>query len=187
MVQRWSTLANLLEGPQRTDILLMKLTSNEEIWWGEVNKKISENIFDLLFEKIISYFNSNDFTKTYIFEGSAGADPDHELKVRVIAKKAWQAHFVNNMFINKKDGLKNIFIPDFTIINASDVVHENYQQLGMDSENFIIIHLGRGIGIIGGTEYGGEMKKVYFQFLIIYCPRIIFYPCTALQMSTKIL
>ena len=79
-----------------------EITSNEEIWWGEVNKKISENTFDLLFEKIISYFNSNDFTKTYIFEGSAGADPDHELKVRVIAKKAWQAHFVSNMFSIKK-------------------------------------------------------------------------------------
>ena len=62
-------------------------TSNEEIWWGKVNKKISENIFDLLFDKIISYFNSNDFTKTYIFEGLAGADPNYELKVRVIAKK----------------------------------------------------------------------------------------------------
>ena len=124
-----------------------------------------------MFEKIISYFNSNDFTKTYIFEGSAGADPDHELKVRVIAKKAWQAHFVNNMFINKKDGLKNIFIPDFTIINASDVVNENYQQLGMDSENFIIIHLGRGIGIIGGTEYGGEMKKGIFSVLNYLLPK----------------
>ena len=146
-------------------------TSNEEIWWGEVNKKISENIFDLLFEKIISYFNSNDFTKTYIFEGSAGADPNYELKVRVIAKKAWQAHFVNNMFINKKDGLKNIFIPDFTIINASDVVNENYQQLGMHSENFIIIHLGRGIGIIGGTEYGGEMKKGIFSVLNYLLPK----------------
>ena len=41
----------------------------------------------------------------------------------------------------------------------------------MDSENFIIIHLGRGIGIIGGTEYGGEMKKGIFSVLNYLLPK----------------
>ena len=33
--------------------------SEKKIWWGEVNKKISENIFDSLFEQVIDFYNND--------------------------------------------------------------------------------------------------------------------------------
>ena len=93
-------------------------SSNEKLWWGPVNKKISEEIFDMLYEKITDYYNSTDHTKTYVFDGFAGADPNYSLNVRIIAKKAWQAHFVNNMFIRPKNGEIEKFNPGFSIING---------------------------------------------------------------------
>ena len=40
----------------------------------------------------------------------------------------------------------------------------------MNSETFIIFHLGKKIAIIGGTEYGGEMKKGIFSIMHYILP-----------------
>ena len=146
-------------------------SSNEKIWWGPVNRKISEEVFDTLYNKVVNYYNRSDDSKTYIFDGFAGADPAYSLNVRIIAKKAWQAHFVHNMFIRPEDGELDDFNPEFTIINASDVSNKDFKTLGMNSETFILFHLGRRIAIIGGTEYGGEMKKGIFSVLHYLLPQ----------------
>ena len=146
-------------------------SSNEKIWWGPVNRKVSEEVFDGLYNKVVNYYNRSDDSKTYIFDGFAGADPSYSLNVRIIAKKAWQAHFVHNMFIRPEDGELDDFNPEFTIINASDVSNKDFKTLGMNSETFILFHLGRRIAIIGGTEYGGEMKKGIFSVLHYLLPQ----------------
>ena len=145
-------------------------SSSDKIWWGSVNKKIDESIFDELYESVTDYYNS-DSSKTYLFDGFAGFDPAYSINVRIIAKKAWQAHFVNNMFIRPEmDQLKD-FTPDFTIINASNVQNKSFEKHGMNSETFIMFHLGRKVAIIGGTEYAGEMKKGIFSLLHYMLPQ----------------
>jgi len=146
-------------------------SSNDKIWWGPVNRKISEDIFNTLYEKVVDYYNSADGSKTYVFDGFAGADPTYSLNVRIIAKKAWQAHFVHNMFIRSKNEELKDFNPGFTIINASDVTNENFEEFGMNSETFIIFHMEKRLAIIGGTEYGGEMKKGIFSVLHYLLPQ----------------
>lgn len=145
--------------------------STEKIWWGPVNRKVSEEVFDVLYKNVVNYYNSSDDSKTYIFDGFAGADSTYSLNVRIIAKKAWQAHFVHNMFIRPEGGELDDFNPEFTIINASDVSNKDFKTLGMNSETFILFHLGRRIAIIGGTEYGGEMKKGIFSVLHYLLPQ----------------
>ena len=145
--------------------------STEKIWWGPVNRKVPEEVFDILYNKVVNYYNRSDDSKTYIFDGFAGADPTYSLNVRIIAKKAWQAHFVHNMFIRPEDGELDDFNPEFTIINASDVSNKDFKTLGMNSETFILFHLERRLAIIGGTEYGGEMKKGIFSVLHYLLPQ----------------
>ena len=41
----------------------------------------------------------------------------------------------------------------------------------MNSDAFVIFHLGRKIAIIGGTEYGGEMKKGIFSVMHYLLPQ----------------
>ncbi len=146
-------------------------SSSEKVWWGNVNQKISEDIFDILYKQIIDYYNCNTDSKTYVYDGQAGADPNYSLNVRIIAKKAWQAHFVHNMFINTDVDDPGKFDPGFTIINASEVKNSRFQEFNMNSETFIIFHLAKKIAIIGGTEYGGEMKKGIFSVLHYYLPQ----------------
>jgi len=143
--------------------------SKDNLWWGPVNKKIDSNIFDELYESVLDYYYNNTDSPTYVFEGYAGADKDFRLSVRMIAKKAWQYNFCRNMFINKKNNEEE-FCTDFTIINASDFINKNYKKYNMNSEVFIIFNIEKKIAIIGGTEYGGEMKKGIFSILHYLLP-----------------
>ena len=145
-------------------------SSNSQIWWGQVNQKIDEKVFDELFSKIVDYYNS-DPNDTYMFDGYAGFDPKYSINVRILAKRAWQAHFVHNMFIRPESNDLDNFYPDFTIINASDVKNENFKEHGMNSESFVIFHMAKKIAIIGGTEYAGEMKKGIFSVLHYLLPQ----------------
>ncbi len=157
-------------GRSPKDKYIVKESSSENnIWWGDVNQPISEEIFDEMLGKVQNYYNESS-TKTYIFDGFAGADIEHRLPIRIVAKKAWQAHFANNMFIRPSKEELVDFNPGFTIINASDISNENFQSHGMNSETFILFNLKRNLAIIGGTEYGGEMKKGIFSVLHYILP-----------------
>ena len=142
---------------------------SENIWWGPINQEITDDVFDELYIKVIDYYN-HTISKTYVFDGFAGADPAYSIRVRFLVKKAWQAHFVHNMFIRPQEGELNGFSPDFTIINASDVKNIDFERHGLNSETFIIFHLAKRIAIIGGTEYGGEMKKGIFSVMNYLLP-----------------
>jgi len=87
-------------------------TSEENIWWGPVNQPVSEEIFDELYNKVVHYYNRADDSNTYLFDGFAGADPDYRFAIRMIAKKAWQAHFAHNMFIRPQPEELEDFEPD---------------------------------------------------------------------------
>ena len=152
--------------------IVSEKSSEDKIWWGEVNRKISEEHFETLYDLVIDYYNESRDEKSYLFDGYAGADKEHSISVRILAKRAWQAHFAHNMFIRKRE--KKIIdknTPDFTIINASDISNPFYKDFGMNSKTFIVFHLGKRIAIIGGTEYGGEMKKGIFSVLHYILPQ----------------
>ena len=144
-------------------------STSENIWWGEVNQKISEENFDYLLDKVLNTYE-NLSSSYYVFDGFAGDDVDNSLNIRMITKKAWQSLFVNNMFIRPTEEQLQDFDPDFTIINAYDVKEENWKKYGLNSENFIVFNIKRKIAIIGGTEYAGEMKKGIFSMMHYYLP-----------------
>ncbi len=145
-------------------------SSKDNLWWGPVNRPINEDIFNTLLDKVLDYYNSSANIKTYMFDGFGGADIKYRLPIRVIARRAWQAHFANNMFIRPKLSELDNFMPEFTIINASDVVAEDFEKYGLNSSTFIMLNLERKIAIIGGTEYAGEMKKGIFSVLHYLLP-----------------
>ena len=105
----------------------------------------------------------------YVFDGFTGASPTSTRQVRFITELAWQSHFVTNMFIRPVK-LPAAFAPDFTIINACKVVNSNWKRHGLNSEVFVAFNIERKVAIIGGTWYGGEMKKGIFSMMNYWLP-----------------
>jgi len=109
--------------------------------------------------------------KLYVVDAFCGTNVDTRLKVRFVMEVAWQAHFVTNMFIRPSIyELENFGKPDFIVMNGSKAKNPNWKEQGLNSENFVLFNLTEKIQIIGGTWYGGEMKKGMFAMMNYYLP-----------------
>lgn len=143
--------------------------SSDNIWWGSVNKKMAPETFTKLKGLVVNHFNKA--SKIYVFDGYAGSSPVSRQRVRFISEIPWQHHFVTNMFIRptSPEELEN-FEPDFTIINAAAVSNPDWQEDGLNSEVFVGFDIENKLAIIGGTYYGGEMKKGIFSMMNYWLP-----------------
>lgn len=143
-------------------------TSSDKIWWGDVNKGMEEAKFDILYRRMLAYLQGKDL---FIQDCWGGVDPRYRVPIRVITENAWHSLFSRNMFLKIRD--KNeleAYRPEFTIINAPRF-HAVPEIDGTRSEAFIIINLGRKIILIGGTSYGGEIKKSIFTLMNYLLPQ----------------
>ncbi|PJE77377.1 Phosphoenolpyruvate carboxykinase (ATP) [invertebrate metagenome] len=103
-------------------------------------------------------------------DGFCGANENSRLAVRFVTEVAWQAHFVKNMFIRPSDEELVIFEPDFVVLNGARCTNPNWKEQGLHSENFVAFNLTEKVQLIGGTWYGGEMKKGMFSVMNYLLP-----------------
>ncbi len=141
--------------------------SENNIAWGNINKPVSAEIFDELYADVTEYLADKDL---YVTDGYAGANQATRRNVRFITEFAWQSHFVKNMFIRPENDDLDNFAPDFRVYNASHLLNEKWAKQGLNSEVFVIFNIEKNIAIIGGTWYGGEMKKGIFTMMNYWLP-----------------
>ncbi|MDR2635819.1 MAG: phosphoenolpyruvate carboxykinase (ATP) [Campylobacteraceae bacterium] len=141
--------------------------SSKYIAWGNINKPITKELFNKLLSKAKKQLSNKDI---YIQDAYCGASPASRRSVRFVTEVAWQAHFVKNMFIRPKEDELKSFEPDFTVYNACKCVNEDYKKDGLNSEVFVIFNVEDNIAVIGGTWYGGEMKKGIFSMMNYWLP-----------------
>jgi len=143
------------------------------VWWNSDkaandNKPISQTTWNALKENTVQQLSGK---KLYVVDAFCGANEDTRLKVRFIMEVAWQAHFVKNMFIRPTDAeLENFGEPDFVVMNGSKTSFKDYAAHGLNSEVYVAFNLTEKIQLIGGTWYGGEMKKGLFSMMNYYLP-----------------
>lgn len=141
-------------------------SSEQNIWWGDVNVAMDEDGFDRLHRKVCGYLQGRD---VFVQDVYAGADPDYRLPVRVVSESAWHSLFARNMFIQPRPDALTDFLPGFTVIHAP-YCHADPEVDGTNSESFIVVNFARRIVIIGGTVYAGEIKKSIFSVLNYLLP-----------------
>jgi len=155
--------------PKDRYIVQDDVTKDTIFWDGKVNLPTNPEIFQSCKELVLNQLSTAK--KIYVVDAFCGTNADTRLKVRFIVEVAWQAHFVTNMFIRPSHfDLENFGEPDFTVINGSKTTNPNWEEQGLNSENFIMFNLTEKIQIIGGTWYGGEMKKGMFSIMNYYLP-----------------
>ena len=146
-------------------------TTRDTIWWADQgendNKPITQAIWQDL-KDLVSKELSNK--PLFVVDLFCGANDNDRLKVRFIVEVAWQAHFVTNMFIRPTAEELIEFKPDFVVLTGSKCVNPNWQAQGLHSENFVAFNLTECMSVIGGTWYGGEMKKGIFSIMNYLLP-----------------
>lgn len=139
--------------------------SNNLVDWGKVNQPIAEEKFSALLDKVLDHLEKKD--KLYYLEASVGADEHYTLPVRAITEYAWHSLFAKQMFLRKWP-TKGAFDP-FTVIYAPSYKADPVVD-GTNSETFILVSFAKRTILIGGTEYGGEIKKSIFSVMNFLLP-----------------
>jgi len=141
--------------------------SNKYIAWGDINRKVSKEVYEDLEVVAKKQLGGKDL---YVTDVYCGSSLDSRKSVRFITEVAWQAHFIQNMFIvPPKEDLEN-FEPEFTVYNACKTVDMAYVSHGLHSEVFVVFNVEDNTALIGGTWYAGEMKKGVFSMMNYWLP-----------------
>ncbi len=147
--------------------IVREKTTEEHVWWGEYNRPFNPMAFNSLVARLQGYLQGRDVFVQDLF---AGADPDYRLPIRIITEHAWQSLFARNMFIKPQgqDAYRK-HVPEFTIICVPNFFGSPMVD-GTRTETFIIGNFSDRLAIIGGSSYGGEIKKTIFTVLNFLLP-----------------
>ncbi len=141
--------------------------SEGNVWWGQYNRPFSVDKFNAVYQRLLGFLQGRDL---FVQDCYGGADPNYRLPVRIITEYAWHSHFARNMFIPPatNDELRK-FVPEFTVISAP-----SFQGLpeidGTLTSTFILLSFDQKLCIIGGSGYGGEIKKSIFTVFNYFLP-----------------
>ncbi|KAI1970645.1 Protein kinase C-like 1 [Ophidiomyces ophidiicola] len=142
-------------------------SSENEIWWGPVNKPMSPDVWRINRERAVDYLNTRN--RIYVIDGYAGWDERYRINVRVVCARAYHALFMRNMLIRPKPEELEHFHPDYVIYNAGSFPANRWTE-GMTSATSVAINFAEKEMVILGTEYAGEMKKGVFTVLFYEMP-----------------
>ncbi|GAA4426950.1 phosphoenolpyruvate carboxykinase (ATP) [Pontibacter saemangeumensis] len=137
------------------------------VWWGDINIPFDSAKFDQLQQKMADYLKGR---RLYVRDACAGDHPDYRLNLRIVNTQAWQNLFCHNMFLrpNQEELLNHT--PAFTILCVPEFKADPAVD-GTRQPNFAIINLIKGMILIGGTGYAGEIKKGIFSVMNYILPQ----------------
>jgi phosphoenolpyruvate carboxykinase (ATP) len=169
-----NVMTGIFTGRSPKDKYIVKdAVSENTVWWSTPeavndNKPISTEVWNELKKTTVTQLSDK---RLFVVDAFCGANENSRLKVRFIMEVAWQAHFVKNMFIRPtEEELLNFGEPDFIVMNASKCGNKDYQKQGLNSEVYTVFNLTEKMQLIGGSWYGGEMKKGMFAMMNYYLP-----------------
>jgi len=135
--------------------------THDRVDWGKTNQPLPVANFDSLLREMTTFAAGREL---FVFDGFAGADPDFRLPIRIITQYAWHSLFARQLFIRPTPDERRDFAPQFTLLDIPDF-HADPARDGVRSETVIALDLTRQMGLIGGTQYAGEIKKSVFTLL----------------------
>jgi len=141
-------------------------TTEARIWWGPVNRPFEPARFDALYGRLLAYLQGGDL---YVQDLYVGADPRYRIPIRIITEYAWHNLFGRQLFVRPDWTKTGDHIPRITIVDVPKF-HAFPDLDGTRSEAFVVGHLQKGLVIIGGTSYAGEIKKSVFSLLNFVLP-----------------
>jgi phosphoenolpyruvate carboxykinase (ATP) len=152
--------------PQDKYVVRSASTENE-VWWGSAQAPIAADVFDRLLARALDHLGQREI---FAFDGFAGAAASHRLPIRVIAERAWHCLFARTLFLRPTPQELAAHQPAFTVVQAGSLPAGG-SAAGVRSDTFIGIDMDRGLVLVLGTEYAGEVKKSIFSVMNYLLPR----------------
>lgn len=145
--------------------------------WGKTNQALPPEKFAGLLERMTAFAAGREL---FVFDGFAGADTSSRLAIRIITQYAWHSQFAHQLFLRPTPADLGNFMPQFTLLDLPGF-HADPERDEVRSETIIALDLTQKIGLIGGTEYAGEIKKSVFTVLNYLLPQSDIFPmhCSA--------
>ncbi len=152
--------------------IVMDENSKDTVWWTTDEYKNDNHVASKETWEAVKKIAVEELCnkRLFVVDAFCGANKDTRMAVRFIVEVAWQAHFIENMFIKPTAEELENFEPDFVVYNASKAKVENYKELGLNSETAVVFNITSREQVIINTWYGGEMKKGMFSMMNYYLP-----------------
>lgn len=153
--------------------IVKDIETADKVWWASKEKKSSDNkpiskeVWNDLLGTCQTQLNGK---KLYVTDAYCGANENTRIKIRVITELAWMSHFVKNMFIRPSDDELANFEPDFVMLNACKTINSKWEEHKLNSDVFVAFNITEKMAVVGGTWYGGEIKKGFFSIMNYYLP-----------------
>ena len=141
--------------------------TEDTIWWGDVNQAMAPEHFANLKADFLAQLKTTE--KLYVADLFGGSQPEQRVNVRVINQFAWHNLFIRTMLVRPTAEELADFAPEYTIIYLP-FFQADPQRHGCRGETVIAVSFTDKMILIGGTQYGGEMKKGVFGILNYLLP-----------------
>ncbi|NLE51594.1 MAG: phosphoenolpyruvate carboxykinase (ATP) [Chloroflexi bacterium] len=143
-------------------------SSEDKIWWGPINRECSEANWEMMYHRMMAYFENRS---AFVQDCFAGTDARYRIPIRIVTETAWHSLFARNMFVRimEPDHLRT-HVPEFVVIDAPNL-HAPQSFSCSTSGAFILVNFAAKMILIGGTRYAGEIKKSIFSIMNYLLPQ----------------
>lgn len=141
--------------------------TKDRVWWGSINKPISPENFDKLYDEVVNYLSGKEI---YARDGYVCADPKYKMNVRTVTEYPWSNMFIYNMFLRPDAAELENFEEEWLVLCAPGYSAPDPKAVGLRQGNFSILNFTRKVALVGGSAYTGEMKKGIFSALNMILP-----------------
>ncbi len=141
--------------------------TKDRVWWGSINKPISPENFDILYDEVVNYLSGKEI---YARDGYVCADPKYKMNVRTVTEYPWSNMFINSMFLRLTEEELENFEEEWLVLCAPGYSAPDPKAVGLRQGNFSILNFTRKVALVGGSAYTGEMKKGIFSALNMILP-----------------
>ena len=139
----------------------------DTIWWGKSNAAMEPDKFAALKADFMAALAEKP--ELFVQDLYGGSQPEHRVNVRVINELAWHNQFIRTMLVRPAADELPGFAPEYTMIYLPSF-RADPERHGCRTGTVIAVNMTDKLILIGGTRYGGEMKKSVFGLLNYLLP-----------------
>lgn len=135
-------------------------------WASDFNNPVSPDTAERVVRRFVD--GARALPRLYGFQGFIGRGRQ-QIPVALITELAWHALMGRHIYVRPSAEQLVSHRPEFTLLYTPSLKADPVRD-GTPGDTVILCDLERRVGVIGGTQYGGEEKKFFFYLMNYLLP-----------------